>query len=133
MTQNPATDPVPAAMQVLDAFVAAVNASDAKALFQTLNFPHIRLASERGAIWNNDEEAEQSYVDAFAGRAGPSWDHSTFDSKEVLQSFDTKVHVAVQFTRWDSSDNVIATYHSLYIVNCVDGHWGIQARSSFAP
>ena len=65
--------------------------------------------------------------------AGSDWHHSTFDSEEVLQSSNTKVHVAVRFTRWDGQDNIIATYNSLYIMNCVDGHWGIQARSSFAP
>ncbi len=133
IVENAATDPVQAALQVLDAFISAVNASDAKALFRTLNFPHIRMASERVAIWNNEEEDVESYLKAFAGRAGSDWHHSTFDSKEVLQSSDTKVHVAVRFTRWDGQDNIIATYNSLYIVNCVDGHWGIQARSSFAP
>ncbi len=83
IVENAATDPVQAALQVLDAFVSAVNASDAKALFRTLNFPHIRMASERVAIWNNEEEDVESYLKAFAGRAGSDWHHSTFDSKEV--------------------------------------------------
>ena len=69
--------------------------------------------------------------EAFAERTG--WHHSAWDSREIFQSGKNKVHIAVQFTRYDSDDNKIATYNSLYIVTHLDGKWGTQARSSFAP
>ena len=55
------------------------------------------------------------------------------DRKDVIQSSDDKVHVAVQFTRYDRTHTKLATYQTLHVVTCVAGHWGIQARSSFAP
>ncbi len=121
------------ARRVLEAFVSAVNASDGPALFRTFNYPHVRIASEKVAIWQNEEEAAASYQDAFAGRAGPDWHHTVFDYQRVLQSSPDKVHLAVQFTRYNQDNQPIVTHRSLYIVNRVDGHWGIQARSSFAP
>ena len=121
------------ALRVMEAFVSAVNASDAPALFRTFNYPHVRIASEKVAIWQNEEEAAASYQDAFAGRAGPDWHHTVFDYQRVLQSSPDKVHLAVQFTRYNQDNQAIVTHRSLYIVNLVEGHWGIQARSSFAP
>ena len=28
---------------------------------------------------------------------------------------------------------VIASFESIYVVTCENGHWGVKARSSFAP
>jgi hypothetical protein len=44
-----------------------------------------------------------------------------------------EVHVAVRFTRYDERGAALASYPSLWIVTLVDGHWGVQARSTFAP
>jgi len=55
------------------------------------------------------------------------------DRTAVIQSADSNVHVTVQFTRYDRTHTTLATYRTLYVVTCVEGHWGIQARSSFAP
>ena len=133
MTDNRAGASEETALWVLSDFLTALNAGDTPGFFDTLNFPHVRIASEKVAIWSSREEGERSYMQAFAERAGTSWHHSEWDSREVIQSSGDKVHVAVQFTRYDRDNSPIATYRSLYIVTCVEGHWGIQARSSFAP
>ena len=121
------------AFRVLDTFFAALNAGDAKALYQTINLPHVRIAGDGVAIYATLDDLERSYLRDFSSRAGPDWDHSVLDSKEVIHSSESKVHVFTQFTRFDKNGGEIATYKSLWIMTCVDGHWGVQARSSFAP
>jgi hypothetical protein len=61
------------------------------------------------------------------------WHRSAWESREVLQSSEDKVHILVRFTRYREDDSVIGTYDSFWIVTKRDGRWGIQARSSFAP
>ena len=121
------------ALQVLSDFLTALNAGNDQGLFDTLNYPHVRVASERVAIWRTREEAESSYMQAAADRIGSAWRRSEWDYRDVIQSSDEKVHLSVQFTRYDQENKPIASYRSLYIVTRVSGHWGIQARSSFAP
>lgn len=43
-----------------------------------------------------------------------------------------KVHFDVQFTRYRADGTVIGAYKSLWIVTRIEGHWGVQARSSYA-
>ena len=44
-----------------------------------------------------------------------------------------KVHLEMRFTRWREDGSVIGSYTSIYVITCVEGRWGIQARSTFAP
>jgi len=45
-----------------------------------------------------------------------------------------KVHMNTVFQRFNSQNEVIGTYESLYIVTRdAQGKWGTQARSSLAP
>jgi hypothetical protein len=61
------------------------------------------------------------------------WHHSRWESTTAIQSGPDKVHFAVTFVRFDANDKEIGKFPSLYIVTLKNGHWGIQARSSFAP
>ena len=40
---------------------------------------------------------------------------------------------AYRFTRYRKDGSVISGYDSIYVVTCENGHWGVKARSSFAP
>ena len=133
MVENPHSASEEGALQALDAFFAALNARDDKALYQTINLPHIRIAGEGVAIYATLEDLERTYLRDFSSRAGPDWDHTDLDSKEVIHRSENKVHVFIQFTRLDKNGGKIATHRSLWIMTRVDGHWGVQARSSFAP
>ena len=70
-------------------------------------------------------------LDEFA-RAN-DWSHSAWDSIEVIQSGPDKVHFKVRFSRFNTAGAKYATFDSLYVLQRVDGRWGIRARSSFAP
>ena len=44
-----------------------------------------------------------------------------------------KVHFDVCFSRYLADGSRYATHQALWVVTRLEGHWGIQARSSFAP
>ena len=121
-----------AALATCDAFMEAFNRSDMAAWRRTLNYPHVRLAEGSVVVSNTPDEYEREWDFAeFARRTG--WHHSRYDRKQVVQRGPDKAHVAVRFTRFRADGSKIATYDALYVVTRVDGRWGVQIRSSFAP
>jgi hypothetical protein len=129
---DPVEDAKQHAMHALDEFMETFNARDPEAWAATLNYPHVRFASGTVRIHERAEEfAAAMDFDAFA--KAYNWDHSEWDSREIIQAGPDKVHIAVTFTRYDPEGNPTKSHNSLYIVTLQDGHWGTQARSSFAP
>ena len=119
------------AMSALDEFMEAFNSRDMKAWAATLNYPHVRFASEAVSVWANAEEFERGATFDRLPRTG--WDHSSWLARDVSLVSPGKVHVNTVFQRFNDKNEPIGTYESLYIVTLVDGHWGTQARSSLAP
>jgi len=121
-----------AALQVMQAFLAAFNARDEKAWADTLVYPHVRIASGGVVVYPSREAFVADHdLERFAAQTG--WHHSTWDDLRVVQESPTKVHVAVIFSRYRADGSRLASYHSLYVIEQVDGRWGVRARSSFAP
>jgi hypothetical protein len=118
-----------AAMACLDAFMTAFNARDIKAFEQTFNFPSIRLASNTMRIINKGDQTSATFDHASL----KEWDHSAWEKREIIHSGDDKVHIDTRFTRYRKDGSVIGGFDSIYVVTCEEGHWGIKARSSFAP
>lgn len=121
-----------AAREVMAEFLRAFNDRDESAWADTLQFPHVRMASGEVVVY----EDSKAFLDAmdltrFAERTG--WDYSTWDDMQIVQASPEKVHIAVVFTRYDTQGSTMATYQSLYVVENADGRWGVRARSSFAP
>ena len=121
-----------AAVGVMDAFLQAFNASDTQAWADTLVFPHVRMASGQVRVYP-DRAAFVGEMDMAAFAANTGWRRSTWDDMEVIQSSADKVHIRVRFSRFDAKDALISSFDSLYIIEQVDGRWGVRARSSFAP
>ncbi len=120
-----------AAMASLDEYMAAFNARDPKAYAATLHYPHVRIASGQVKVWQNEAEyAAGMDFDAFSTRE--NWHHSAWDYRNVVQSSPEKIHIAVQFTRYNAENKPVSSYESMYIMTLKDGKWGTQARSSFA-
>jgi hypothetical protein len=127
-----ADDPEAAALAVMDAFLVAFNARDEAAWADTLHFPHVRLASQTVTVYPDRETfLEAMDMDVFAAAYG--WQYSTWDDMSVIQSSDRKVHVQVVFSRFNADDELLASFDSLYVIELVDGRWGVRGRSSFAP
>ena len=120
------------ALQVMEDFLAAFNARDEAAWADTLHYPHVRLASQTVAVYPDRAAFIADHdLDAFARNTG--WHRSTWDDLQVIQASPEKVHIAVVFTRYNAADEVLAAYRSIYVLEHIDGRWGIRARSSFAP
>ena len=120
---------IDAAMKVLDDFMSAFNARDIAAWQKTFNFPSVRLASNTLTII--DEDYHQP--DMFGRGALAEWDHSAWARRQVIHAGDDKVHIDTRFVRYRADGSVIGGFDSIYVVTREDGHWGVKARSSFAP
>ncbi len=109
-----AQKPQDAALAVMGDFLAAFNSRDEQAWADTLHFPHVRLASGQVRVFATSVDfIAATDLEAFAESSG--WDHSVWDSLEVVQVSE------------------LASYPSFYVVEKLDGRWGVRARSSFAP
>jgi hypothetical protein len=108
--------------------MAATNRRDLDGVRATLHFPHVLLSLATVTTYATPSDFSFAVFDART--AGQGWSHSTFDNRRVLMSGPDKVHLDMEFTRWRADGSKIGTYHAMYIVVRIDGHWGIQARSS---
>ena len=133
MTEPRWADSEGAAIQAIESFMAALNAGDNKALFDTMHVPHVRISDNGVAIYATREDLENNYLQGFAARAGDSWHHTVLDWTQALHSSENKVHVFIQWTRYDKDGVALATHKALWIMTKLNGRWGAQARSSFAP
>jgi hypothetical protein len=120
---------IAAAMKVLDDFMTAFNARDIEAWQKTFNFPSVRLASNTMVIIDEDYHKPEM----FGRGALTEWDHSAWERREVIHAGDDKVHINTRFSRFRKDGSVIGGFDSIYVVTIEGGHWGVKARSSFAP
>lgn len=124
--------PAEKAKAVMTAFLAAFNERDVAAWADTLLFPHVRLASQTVTVYPDRAAFLAAMnLDKFASNTG--WSYSTWDDMAVVQESADKVHITVIFSRFNSDDELLASFQSLYVIEQVDGRWGVRARSSFAP
>jgi hypothetical protein len=123
------SEPLKSAMGAMDDYLAGLNRGDEQAVNDACNFPHVRLAGGKVAVWHNHGDYK---LDDFVARAGDGWHHSTWDERTPIHVGDRKVHLKVKFSRWRKDGSLLGEFETIYIVTLQDGHWGIQARSSFA-
>jgi hypothetical protein len=128
---DPALKPeaVSAAMAVLDAHMAALNARDTAALAATLHFPHYRLSPRGMKVW----ETPATYLVDFLARAGDGWAASAWEFRRPVAATAEKVHLDVQFARRDAAGTVMRRFRSLWVVTEAGGRWAVALRSTFAP
>ena len=134
MTDSQHRDPAAetAALATLDAFMAAFSAKDWVKTAETLNYPHVRLHSGQVTVYTDAAHFAGSMGERIARVFEQGWNESRWDHRNVVHSGPDKVHVSVRFSRFDASGARLASYDSLWIVTRLDGHWGVQARSSYA-
>jgi len=120
---------IAAAQGVLNAFMAAFNARDVEAFEATFNFPSVRLASNTLTL------IEKGFhkPDMFTTGVLAEWDRSAWERRAVIHAGPEKVHIDTRFARYRKDGSLIGAFDSIYVITREDGHWGIKARSSFAP
>ncbi len=117
--------------ELLDRFMVALDDHDSAAMDACIHFPHVRMAEGAVVVYDPPGNNPMDLFDRLKTRDG--WHHSAWKHKRVVQFSDDKVHLDVQYIRYREDGSVIGVYDALYIVTCRNGHWGIQARSSFGP
>jgi hypothetical protein len=125
------TDIGAACLACLDRFMAAVNAHDVAAMEREMHFPHARIAAGTIVTYGAPGSNPLDLFERLQREDG--WHRSAWIGKDIVQGDERKVHVAVRYTRMRRDGSIIGDYDSLYILTCVHGRWGIQARSSFGP
>ena len=123
-------DSVAAAVKCLDDFMTAFNARDLAAWEKTFNFPSVRLASNSLAII---DKPGWHPPDTFTRGALKEWHHSAWEHRHVIHASENKIHFDTRFVRYRADGSVIGHFDSIYVVTNENGHWGVKARSSFAP
>ena len=119
------------AMQVLDKWLVAFDARSARGLSAICNFPHFRLANGKFTVWQTRADFEKD--NELTVPLEHDWHRTVWDWRKVVQASDKKFHVALSFTRYNEEGKKVSKFQSLYIITKQRKHWGIQARSSFAP
>ena len=117
-----------AAFSLMQAHIEALNNHDESALAATLHFPHYRLSGTNLAVW----ESAESYFTDFKARSGGQWAHSAFKDIRVVQTSANKVHLDAEINRYNSNNEIIARFRSLWVITHEDGRWAAKFRSSFA-
>ena len=59
------------------------------------------------------------------------WHHTEIRRLDVLHAGADKVHIALGIDRLNAAGEVYRPFDTLWIATRVDGHWGIQFRSSY--
>lgn len=124
------SESIAAATKCLDDFMVAFNARDLAAWEKTFNFPSVRLASGYLAII---DKPGWHPPDTFTRGALKEWHHSAWERREVIHAGADKVHFDTRFVRYRADGSVIGYFDSIYVVTLENSHWGVKARSSFAP
>lgn len=121
-----------AAVAVVKEYLEAFNARDEDRWAATLNFPHVRLADAAVTTWQDAAEYTAAFdFETFAARL--DWDHTDWDQIDAIQVADKAVNIALTATRYAPHGTALHSFDTLYLVTLENGHWGIRARSSFAP
>ncbi|MCP3984706.1 MAG: hypothetical protein GY723_09975 [bacterium] len=118
------------AVRAIETFFEGFNAENDARIREALNFPHVRIASGSVRVIEAPEEFNTPFA---ALKSVEGWHHSTLDRTEVIHEGADKVHFDVAFSRFLEDGSRYATHRAIWVVTRVGGHWGIQARSSFAP
>ena len=113
------------------AFQNAFRGQDFEAHAAALNYPHVRLAKGRFETYATPEEFIASRVEGENALKAEAWHHTVTRSITVVQGSVDKVHLAMAVTRCHEDGTPYNHFDSLWIVTLVEGHWGVQFRSSF--
>jgi len=121
----------PIGIATAQAFVDAFNAQDHEALAETLNYPHTRLANGKFVTIESAADFAEMSRRGKTRLEKEGWHHTVMASSEVIHSGDDKVHLSLHMERRHEDGTVYNRFDTLWIVTLLDGHWGVQFRSSF--
>ena len=120
---------ISAALEVMDRHLLALNEQNTLELAATMHFPHFRLVGTSLKVW----ETADLYFDDFRARAGESWAYTKLASITPISATANKVHLDIRVNRFDTRDQLIADFKSIWVITKINRVWAAQLRSSFVP
>ena len=120
---------ISAPLEVMDRHLSALNEQNTLELAATMHFPHFRLVGTSLKVW----ETADLYFDDFRARAGESWAYTKLASITPISATANKVHLDIRVNRFDTRDQLIADFKSIWVITKINRVWAAQLRSSFAP
>src|SRR6516165_5524001 len=82
---------------LLQRWMGALNSYDAAGMKSVMRFPHVRLAENRVAIYQADDNPRDLFMRL---QQQHGWQHSAWNEITLIQSSPSKAHYAVQYTRY---------------------------------
>lgn len=114
------------ARKAVEAYFAALNRHDLKALASALHYPHVRIAA--AAV-----ELSRTEADFLAG-SDPgrlrTWFETRLDRIEIVQATANGVNVAVEYSRRDRGGRILSSYEAVLLAVRREDTWKIQAVST---
>jgi hypothetical protein len=122
------------AAKAIEAYFGGFNTHHQELYLNSLHFPHVRI-NGKGHVLIVQKVSDLLPLDDLLAylTKKEGWHHSTLDSVEVIHASEIKVHFKIEFSRYKADESMYAVYKSIWIITKKDDHWGIQARSSYAP
>ena len=120
---------ISAALEVMDRHLSALNEQNTLELAATMHFPNFRLVGTSLKVW----ETADLYFDDFRARAGESWAYTKLASIAPISATANKVHLDIRVNRFNTRDQLIADFKSIWVITKINRVWAAQLRSSFAP
>ena len=115
-----------AARKAVEAYFAALNRHDVKALSSALHYPYVRIAD--GAVELSRTESEL-LAGSDPGRLR-TWFETRLDRIEIVQATANGVNIAVEYSRRDRSGRVMSSYEAVLLAVRREEIWKIQALST---
>ena len=120
---------ISAPLEVTNRHLSALNEQNTLELAATMHFPHFRLVGTSLKVW----EIADLYFDDFRARAGESWAYTKLASITPISATANKVHLDIRVNRFDTRDQLLADFKSIWVITKINRVWAAQLRSSFAP
>ena len=108
-------------------YLRSFNAKDVESWSKTMLFPHIRIASGEIVLYPTASNLA-SKIDLHQFAQENNWSRSEWKTLDVIQASPEKVHVKVEFTRYDKTGEPYVSYNSLW---CSCRSRGIKNISKF--
>lgn len=112
-------------------FIEAFNAQDHERLGKALNYPHLRLALGEFRRIESFEDFVTNSKSYESRLRSEGWDHTVVRSIEIVHEGIDKIHLSITNDRCRPDGTVYNSFDTFWIATLLDGHWGIQFRSSF--
>ncbi len=112
-------------------FIETFNSRDHELHSQSLNYPHIRLAKGHFSRIDSAQEFTElsRKIEPLLDEEG--WHHTKIARLEVIHAGTDKAHLAIINDRCHKDGSVYYSFETFWIATLINGHWGIQFRSSF--